>query len=47
MSDVVALRGLQGKYPEKAVLPLWQRRRPDGLGWISQDRLNAYKELQK
>ena len=47
MTDVVALRGLQGKYPEKTVLPLWERRRPDGLGWVSQDQLKAYKEFQK
>lgn len=45
MTDVVVLRGLQGKHPEKTVLPLWTLRRPDGLGWVSQSRLNAYKEF--
>lgn len=45
MTDVVALHGLQGKFPEKAVLPLWERQRPDGLGWISQERLDGYQKL--
>lgn len=43
MTDVVALRGLQGKYTEAKILPRWSQKRPDGLGWISQPRLDAYK----
>lgn len=45
MTDVVALRGLQGKYPEKKLLSRWIQKRPNGLGWVSQQRLDTYKEL--
>jgi len=45
MTDIVALRGLQGKYPENKLLSQWSQRRPNGLGWISQQRLDAYEEL--
>jgi len=42
LTDVVALRGLQGKFPETKLLSLWGQKRPDGLGWISQSRQNEY-----
>jgi hypothetical protein len=44
MNDVVALKGLRGQGREAEVLALWSTPRPEGLGWISQSRLNAYKE---
>lgn len=44
LNDVVALRGLQGEYPEATLLDRWSQKRPDGLGWISQPRIDAYKE---
>ncbi|MBU1327133.1 hypothetical protein KKB64_04685 [Patescibacteria group bacterium] len=43
LNDVVALRGSKGKYPEAGILPRWSQKRPGGLGWISQPRLDAYK----
>lgn len=48
MTDVVSLRGLQRKYPETNLLDLWSHARPHGLGWISDKRLNAFRdELSK
>jgi len=45
MEDIVALRGLQGKYPETKVIDLWTQGRPNGLGWINEKKLSAYKKL--
>jgi len=45
MTDSIALLGLQGKYPEATLLPRWNTRRPEGLGWISQERQMAYKKF--
>ncbi|OGG35218.1 hypothetical protein A2363_02185 [Candidatus Gottesmanbacteria bacterium RIFOXYB1_FULL_47_11] len=45
MEDVVALRGLQGKYPEANILHIWQQPRPVGLGWVSQARAQEYRKF--
>lgn len=44
MNDVVALRGLQGKGRSKDVLEMWSTPRPEGLGWISARRSDAYAD---
>lgn len=44
MNDVVALRGLRGQGREAEVLDLWSTPRPNGLGWVSSRRLEAYKK---
>jgi hypothetical protein len=43
LNDVIALRGLQGKGYGNQVLDLWSAPRPNGLGWISPRRLDAFK----
>lgn len=43
MNDVIALRGLRGQGREAKVLELWSAPRPEGLGWVTQRRLEAYK----
>jgi hypothetical protein len=45
MTDPIIYWGLQGKYPEKNVLPFWERPRPDGLNWASEQRKNAFKAI--
>lgn len=47
LTDVIALKGLKNEGYEKDVLPSWSKPRPDGLGWISQRRLDVYRELIK
>ncbi len=42
LNDVIAMRGLQGNSNEAKLLSIWRQPRPDGLGWISPRRLEAY-----
>ncbi|HEX8923800.1 MAG TPA: hypothetical protein VF828_03640 [Patescibacteria group bacterium] len=44
MTDTIVIRGLQGKGYEAKYLPLWQARRPEGLGWASDHRITAYRQ---
>lgn len=45
MTDVITVRTLQGNQGiESKVFELWNKPRPDGLGWISQRRVDAYRE---
>jgi hypothetical protein len=43
LNDVIALRGIKGQGYEAQLLPVWSASRPEGLGWVSQRRLDAYK----
>lgn len=45
LNDVVALKGLKGENHEAKVLPFWSKPRPAGLGWISAQRRDSYREL--
>jgi len=44
LNDVVALKGLKGDVYEAKVLASWSNPRPAGLGWISRQRRDFYKE---
>ena len=44
LTDIIVLKGVQGKQPEFDILSQWSKARPDGLGWASKKRINTYKE---
>jgi|GEM_PF-2000198 len=44
LTDIIVLKGVQGKQPEFTLLSEWSKARPDGLGWASKKRINTYKE---
>jgi len=43
MADIIALKGIQGLGREAKFYKQWREKRPMGLGWISDDRDNAYR----
>lgn len=44
LTDIIVLKGVQGKGPEFTILSEWSKARPEGLGWASKKRINTYKE---
>lgn len=44
LTDIIVLKGVQGKQPEFNILSEWSKARPEGLGWASQKRIDLYTE---
>ncbi len=44
MTDVIALKGVQGQGREAKFYKQWRDKRPLGLGWVSDVRDQAYRE---
>lgn len=44
LTDLVILQGVKGQQPEQALLAVWEKPRPEGLGWASQKRIGMYTE---
>lgn len=44
MTDMVALNGVQGRGREAEFYKQWRDKRPEGLGWVSDETDQAYKE---
>lgn len=44
MTDIIALKGVQGIGREAKFYKQWREKRPAGLGWVSDERDKAYKQ---